>query len=173
MWRYLRCLGSSERLPNVAQRSPERRPNATGVSSKRRLTNGAKSGEKLCSVFVFARQVSEKSIALSRTARCPIHELKTDMLGDSEIRRLACALAEELEVLRVPRFVSTAKAAQIACVTQKTIRSWVKRGELRDYYAGRDLRIRLDDLLTYLSRGRPDDVLDIETRVEEIMGAPG
>lgn len=90
-------------------------------------------------------------------------------LDEPSIRCLARALAEELADLRIPQWLSSAKAARIADVTQKTVRRWVNRGDLRAYYAGPDLRIRLDDLIAYLSRLVPDDVSDIEARVRSLI----
>jgi excisionase family DNA binding protein len=37
-------------------------------------------------------------------------------------------------------------------VKAQTIQRWVRRGELRGYFAGRVLRVRLDELERYLAR---------------------
>jgi len=51
-----------------------------------------------------------------------------------------------------PRYLSADAAAQLAGVKAQTIQRWVRRGDLRGYYAGRVLRIRLDELERYLAR---------------------
>ena len=51
-----------------------------------------------------------------------------------------------------PRYLSAEAAAQLAGVKAQTIQRWVRRGELRGYFAGRVLRIRLDELERYLAR---------------------
>lgn len=95
-------------------------------------------------------------------------------LTDDDIHKIALSLADELRApSRLPKFITSRDAASTASVSTRTIRNWVKRGEIRAYWAGNDLRIRLDDLLAYLSRKRPDDVIDVEERARAIMGDHG
>lgn len=70
----------------------------------------------------------------------------------------------------LPTYLSTKTAAEVAGVTQGTIRRWVKAGELREYRAGADLRVRLSDLEAYLARHEPENVVDLDARVRNIMG---
>jgi len=46
-----------------------------------------------------------------------------------------------------------AKAAEMADVHPDTIRGWVKAGELAGHRAGRELRIRRDELRRFLEGG--------------------
>ena len=95
-------------------------------------------------------------------------------IPEEALVRMARILADELRApSRLPRYLSSTEAASVASVTTRTIRAWVKRGDLRDYWAGNDLRIDLEDLLAYLSRKRPDDVTDIRSRAEAIMDNRG
>ena len=50
-------------------------------------------------------------------------------------------------------FVSVAEAAQIAAVSAQTIRVWVRAGRLREYKAGRVLRVRRSELEAFLGTG--------------------
>lgn len=77
---------------------------------------------------------------------------------------------DEVRSSAVPTYLSTKAAAQVADVHPATIRVWVKRGDLREYWAGNDLRIRLSDLEAYLARKNPENVIDLDARVREMMG---
>jgi excisionase family DNA binding protein len=65
---------------------------------------------------------------------------------------LRTALAE----IRLPgsgdadQYLSTERAAALAGVHPDTIRSWVKAGQLPEHRAGRELRIRGDELRRFL-----------------------
>jgi excisionase family DNA binding protein len=50
-------------------------------------------------------------------------------------------------------YLAVAKAAEIADVHPDTIRGWVKAGHLAQHRAGRELRIRLDELRRFLDGG--------------------
>ncbi len=78
-----------------------------------------------------------------------------------ENRELRDMLQSLLDMLRThpiptasddPRYLSAEAAAQLAAVKAQTIQRWVRRGELRGYFAGRVLRVRQDELERYLAR---------------------
>ena len=48
------------------------------------------------------------------------------------------------------RYVSAARAAAIADVSQGTIRIWIRQGRLHEYRAGRVLRISIDELRAFM-----------------------
>lgn len=49
-------------------------------------------------------------------------------------------------------YVSMQRAAEIAQVNPNSIRNWIRRGDLREYRAGRLVRVRLAELHRYLAR---------------------
>lgn len=51
-------------------------------------------------------------------------------------------------------YLTTTEAAEFAGVAAKTVRAWVHRGGLRPHWAGRLLRIRLDELMDFLASGQ-------------------
>lgn len=51
-------------------------------------------------------------------------------------------------------FLSTAKAAELCDCHADTLRAAIKAGELREFRAGRELRIRRADLEAWLASGR-------------------
>ena len=51
------------------------------------------------------------------------------------------------------RYLTTTEAAATAQVAPKTIRRWADDGRLPAHWAGRLLRIRLDELEAFLARG--------------------
>ena len=62
-------------------------------------------------------------------------------------------------------YLSVAKAARFAEVHPDTIRAWIKAGQLRGHRAGRELRIRREDLDHFMAgegfgpnRPTPDEV---------------
>ena len=48
------------------------------------------------------------------------------------------------------RYVSAVQAASIAAVSPGAIRAWIREGRLREYRAGRVLRISIDELHAFL-----------------------
>lgn len=78
-------------------------------------------------------------------------------------------LRDEIDAFQLPRYLTSKQAASVAGVTPPTIRTWAKRGDLRSYWAGGDLRVRLSDLEAYLARRNPDNLIDLEARVREMM----
>jgi excisionase family DNA binding protein len=85
----------------------------------------------------------------------------SDMLRD--------VVRDEVGSSSIPSYLSTKMAAKIAGVSPATIRSWVKRGELREYWAGNDLRVRLVDIEAYLARKNPENAVDLEAQIREMM----
>jgi excisionase family DNA binding protein len=55
-------------------------------------------------------------------------------------------------------YLSVEKAAAVAEVHPDTIRAWVKAGRLPEHRAGRELRIRRDELHRFLDRASDGDV---------------
>ena len=70
-------------------------------------------------------------------------------------------------------FVSAARAAEVAGVQPAAVRRWIARGDLPSHRAGRLIRVRLDELKTFLARptdGRDDaEVIDLDTRARKIL----
>ena len=59
--------------------------------------------------------------------------------------------------VRPERFISVARAAEIAGRNHDTIRRWIRNGDLRATKAGRDYRIFEADLLTMLGQLDSDE----------------
>jgi excisionase family DNA binding protein len=55
---------------------------------------------------------------------------------------------------RMPRLVTIKAAAQQLCVSTKSIRRWIKRGDLCAHRVGRQWRIFEDDLLRFVQSNR-------------------
>lgn len=60
-------------------------------------------------------------------------------------------------------YLSVERAADLAEVHADTIRNWIKTGRLTEYRAGRELRVRRDDLHRFLrnpagERNQPEEV---------------
>jgi len=75
------------------------------------------------------------------------------------VRALVQALRDELRKLVTPPpddYLSTTAAAQFASVAVGTIRRWVRKGKLRQYNAGRLVRISRHEL-EKLMRGGPSN----------------
>lgn len=68
-------------------------------------------------------------------------------------------------------FLMPEEAAAFARVQPTTVRAWVSRGELPGHYAGRHLRIRRDELVEYMRRGRKASAAHHDSqRINEILG---
>ena len=65
----------------------------------------------------------------------------------------------EASTVAADGYLSTAKAAELAEVHPDTIVAWVKAGKLPEHRAGRELRVRRDELHRFMavSRSRTDD----------------
>ena len=72
-------------------------------------------------------------------------------------------------------YLSVAKAAEVADVHPDTIRGWVKAGHLAGHRAGRELRIRLDELRRFLDGGGggPKNRQTPEEEANEILSRRG
>lgn len=71
---------------------------------------------------------------------------------------------------RTDRMLSTAEAATFAGVRRETVRRWFQNGELRGHRAGREWRVRGEDLMHYLARApRGEGIVDINDRANEIL----
>lgn len=64
-------------------------------------------------------------------------------------------LREERAGAPAGEYLSVADAARAAAVTPPTIRDWIRAGRLARYHAGRELRVRRDDLERLLGAPAP------------------
>jgi len=55
---------------------------------------------------------------------------------------------------RAPHFLSVAEIAQALRVSVKTVRRWIKRGDLHVHQIGRQHRAAEEDLLIFLAKNR-------------------
>lgn len=60
-------------------------------------------------------------------------------------------------------YVSASEAARIASVQVQTIRAWMRSGKLKEYKAGRVLRVRRSELEQFLVTGPVEDDMDNAT----------
>lgn len=73
-----------------------------------------------------------------------------------------------------PVFLTADDVASLTKVRPQTVRSWVSSGSLPAHYAGRKLRIRLDELEAFMQRekGEPlSSTADDDDRVREILAS--
>lgn len=83
-------------------------------------------------------------------------------------------LASSFGSTGLPTFLTATEVADLTKVRPQTVRSWVSSGALPAHYAGRKLRIRLDELEAFMQRRRDDDVPcvdDDDDRVREILAS--
>lgn len=72
----------------------------------------------------------------------------------------------------LPVYLTAEEVAELAKVRPQTVRTWVSSKVLPGHYAGRKLRIRLDELEDFMKRqraGAEPSADDDEKRVREIM----
>jgi excisionase family DNA binding protein len=106
-----------------------------------------------------------------------LRQIVAEVVRD-EVRR---ALRDELPAIlrealatHVPspdddRYLDANEAANLVGVAPTTIRRWAYRGQLKACRAGRLLRVRLRDLRECVEREPPEEGVDIDKRVEEIL----
>lgn len=96
-----------------------------------------------------------------------------------EMRDLPRQLASLLDEGRAarsasPTYLTAEEVAELAKVRPQTVRSWVSSKALPGHYAGRKLRIRLDELEAFMQRDSerqvPDKASD-DVRVREILAS--
>jgi excisionase family DNA binding protein len=90
---------------------------------------------------------SERTALVKREVRAAVNEALGPMLQGVNSRSPADVA-----------YLSVERAAAIAEVHPDTIRAWVKAGRLPEHRAGRELRVRRDELHRFLDRGAPGDV---------------
>lgn len=105
-----------------------------------------------------------------------LRELLREVVRD-EVRAV---LREELQAVmcgtargasQAAAYLTTEDAAAIARVEPATVREWVRRGDLRRHQAGRELRVRRDELEAFLTTGRrSDDEHNVEALAVKILG---
>lgn len=67
-------------------------------------------------------------------------------------------------------YLSTRVAATLAGVHPATVRDWMRRGLLHEHRAGRELRVRRDELCAFLARGASAPTrVDVDLRAEQIL----
>lgn len=63
-------------------------------------------------------------------------------------------------------YVSASEAARIASVQVQTVRAWMRSGKLKEYKAGRVLRVRRSELELFLATGPAADATENATPEE-------
>lgn len=126
---------------------------------------------------------STSAIAVPSWAVSPAAFAKLrDARNEARLRSLKTALREvvraELTELRrdtpandAVNFLSTAEAARRVSVNAATIRGWIGRGVLRSYRAGREIRVRVDELDAAMARmgaAAPAEI-DLDAAAEAIV----
>ncbi len=68
-------------------------------------------------------------------------------------------------------YLSTAEAADLARVRPETVRAWITAGRLRGHRAGREWRIRRDELEALMAVGveRAAEQVDLDGRARDIL----
>jgi excisionase family DNA binding protein len=90
---------------------------------------------------------SERTALVKREVRAAVNEALGPVLDEVRARGPADVV-----------YYSVEKAAAVAEVHPDTIRAWVKAGRLPEHRAGRELRIRRDELHRFLDRVGDGDV---------------
>ena len=76
------------------------------------------------------------------------------MIADIVREEIQAALAEVREATATAVYLTVRQACDIASVSSATLRRWIRKGKLTGYGAGRGLRVRRDDLESYLEQQR-------------------
>lgn len=100
---------------------------------------------------------------LHDVVRAAVHEELTAWLAQQD----APPPASEQD----PEFLSAEAAAEIAGVTDKTVRAWVRQDKLRGHWAGRLLRIERKELDRFLkeSRSKEHNEVDVDALASELL----
>lgn len=79
-----------------------------------------------------------------------------------EVAELLTALRREEQAPEREQLLTTADVAEHVQVDEKTVRTWIRKGDLRACRAGRELRVRPVDLEAFLAR-RDSETIDETT----------
>ncbi len=85
-----------------------------------------------------------------------------------EVRALRDALPDLLRAALKARgpetkeYLTTVEAAALAKVRPETVRAWVAAGSLPEHRAGRELRVRRDELEALMAHGAETDEVDLD-----------
>lgn len=113
-------------------------------------------------------------MTIDETIRETVHRAVADEMAD--LRRAIDALKASIQAnapAAAPlEYASADEAAAIAGVRPQTVRRWIGRGLLRGHRAGRLLRVRVDELRTFLATNaaRPTDPPDDELLARRLFG---
>lgn len=68
------------------------------------------------------------------------------------------------------QFLTVSQAAKLASVCEPTVRSWINSGRLARYNAGRHLRVKRSDMLTFLGSDQlPRSADDLGSKAAKIL----
>jgi len=111
---------------------------------------------------------------LDSVLRDLLREVVRDVVEDvvrAEVVPLVTKLEPRAEAQATADRISTKDAAKTAGVCEETIRNWIRQGRLRQYRAGRLLRVDRGELERFLANGGADraKVIDVKARAAEII----
>lgn len=89
-----------------------------------------------------------------------------------QLKALVAELQKSGTTSDLPVYLTADEVAEVAKVRPQTVRSWVSNKVLPGHYAGRKLRIRLDELEEFMQRERKTEeptASDDEKRVRELV----
>ena len=94
------------------------------------------------------------TLAIEAALRVLLRDVVRDEVRAAIREELAATLAATAGGPSTSEFLTTEEAATVARVEPATVREWVRRGDLRRHQAGRELRVRRDELEEFLANGR-------------------
>ena len=95
------------------------------------------------------------TLAIEAALRVLLRDVVRDEVRAAIREELAATLAATAGgAASTSEFLTTEEAATVARVEPATVREWVRRGDLRRHQAGRELRVRRDELEEFLANGR-------------------
>jgi len=92
----------------------------------------------------------DEKASIPKTRKCLVSRSPLPSVNQVDLLALYLSLGKGV---REQRFVSTAQAADIVGLSQRTIQSWSDSGKIQAIRIGRKQRICLDSLTEYLKQG--------------------
>jgi excisionase family DNA binding protein len=93
-------------------------------------------------------------VTLDETIRAAVREEVRTALREELPEALRTTLKTRAPPTMESSYLSTAEAAKTARVRPETIRAWISAGKLAEHWAGRERRVRRDELEAFMA-GEP------------------
>lgn len=100
--------------------------------------------------------------------RQAVSETVRDVVRDEVRAAMREQMASAPTSTQADEYLSIADAAKLAGVHEATIRSWISRGQVPGYHAGRHRRVKRVELEGFMSKISEGDAVDIDARAAKL-----